>query len=174
MTDGGLLHIGTISGTHGLRGDLKVRPTAEGLHVLLSAAELRLACPDGKQISVQVAKSAPHKQGVLLHLKGLDHINAVESLVNADIVLPYDHLPELEEGEYYWHQLEGLQVVDSEHGILGTLISTLETGAHEIYVVKGDHGEIMIPAVDAFIKDIDVQGGTMQVTVPAGLVDLNG
>jgi len=174
VTDGGLLHIGTITGTHGLRGDLKVHPTAEGFQVLTDATELRLSCTDGKQVAVEVAKAAPHKNNILLHLKGFDHINSVEHFLNAEIVLPYEQLPELDDGEYYWHQLQGLQVVDSEAGVLGTLEAMLETGAHDIYVVQGDGGEVMIPAVEAFIEEIDLQTGQMKVTLPAGLVDLNG
>ncbi len=169
-----LLHIGTVTGTHGLRGDLKVCPAGFGLPVLLGVSTAILCCADGKQVTAEIAKIAPHKQSALLHLKGFEHINSVELFINAKIMLAADQLPELDEGEHYWHQLEGLQVVDSDRGVIGTLVAMLETGAHEIYVVDGDHGEIMIPAVEAFIDDIDLQAGQMQVTLPAGLVDLNG
>jgi len=169
-----LLHIGTITGTHGLRGDLKVHPADFGLQILLEIGKVVLSCADGKQVEVEVAKAAPHKHSALLHLKGFEHINSVEPFVHAQLMVAADHLPELDEGEYYWHELEGLQVVDTELGVIGKLVAMLETGAHDIYVVDGDHGEVMIPAVAAFINDIDLHAGQMQVTVPAGLVDLNG
>jgi 16S rRNA processing protein RimM len=169
-----LLHIGTITGTHGLRGDLKAHPADFGLQVLLEMSRVVLCCADGKQVVVEVAKAAPHKHSILLHLKGFEHINSVEQFINAKLMVTADKLPELDEGEYYWHELEGLQVVDTELGVIGKLVAMLETGAHDIYVVDGDHGEVMIPAVAAFINDIDLHAGQMQVTLPAGLVDLNG
>jgi 16S rRNA processing protein RimM len=174
VTDTSLFQVGTIFGTHGLRGDLKVHTDTAGSEVLLGVSELLLHCADGQHLVVDVSKAWVHKQNILLHLRTYDHIDSVASLINAKIMLAYDRFPPLAEGDYYWHQLEGLQVVDSQCGVIGTLTAVVETGAHDIYVAQGLHGEVMFPAVDAFIDEIDLEAGHMLVTLPTGLVDLNG
>lgn len=173
VTDDQLLELGTITTTHGLRGDLKVRTDATGTQVLLNADTLVLDCVDGEQVSVDVVKASIHKHGILLRLRGYEHINSVGHLINAKVLFPYNELPDLDNGDYYWHQLEGLLVVDSKHGVIGKITASLDTAAHDIYVVEGVNGEVMIPAVDQFIDDIDIEAGQMKVTLPAGLVDLN-
>lgn len=169
-----LFELGTITTTHGLRGDLKVRTDAIGTQVLLVADSVLLLCADGKQLSVDIAKASIHKHSILLRLRGYEHINSVAPFINAKVMLAYDKLPELEDGDYYWHQLEGLQVDDSKLGKIGRVSALLETAAHDIYVVEGDYGEVMIPAVEPFIDEIDITAGRIRVTLPAGLVDLNG
>ena len=67
-------------------------------------------------------------------------------------------------------QLQGLQVTDRTRGELGVLEELLETGAHDIYVVRGRFGEVMIPAVSQFIVEVDAESGRMTVDLPEGLV----
>nr|WP_320048519.1 ribosome maturation factor RimM [uncultured Desulfuromonas sp.] len=169
-----LFHVGTIIGTHGLRGDLKIRPLTSGSRALVGASRIELVCRDQHRVVADVQKSSWHKQFVLLVLKGFEHINKVESFVGAEVYMAYDELPDLEEDSLYWHQLEGLQVVDKQVGLLGVLTSLLETGGHDVYVVQGPHGEVMFPAVDALIDSIDLEQGIMHVDLPEGLVEVNG
>lgn len=174
MTEELLVEAGVIAGTHGLRGDLKVRPTTNGSQVLLGAESVVLSCKNGRKLTVGVIKTSMHKQIVLLTLEGYNHIDKVEELLGAKVFMAYNQFPELEAGCYYWHQLQGLKVVDSQLGDLGTLTSVLETSAHDVYVSEGVHGEVMFPAVEAFIDEIDLEQGQMRVTLPDGLIELNG
>jgi 16S rRNA processing protein RimM len=174
VAEDSLVEAGTISGTHGLKGDLKVRPNTNGSQVLLGAKKVVLECCDGKRLTINVVKASMHKQTVLLVLEGYNHINEVQGLLNAKVFMAYEQFPELEDGNYYWHQLQGLQVVDSRLGTIGVLTSVLETGGHDVYVAEGDHGEVMFPAVEAFIDEIDLEQGQMKVTLPDGLIELNG
>jgi len=174
VTEDSLVEAGTITGTHGLRGDLKIRPNTNGSQVLLGAESVTLHCSDGRKLTIDVVKTSLHKQIILLTLEGYDHINKVEGLLGAKVFMAYEQFPELEEGSHYWHQLQGLQVVDSQLGDLGTLTSVLETNGHDVYVTEGVHGEVMFPAVEAFIDEIDLEQGQMRVTLPDGLIELNG
>jgi 16S rRNA processing protein RimM len=167
-------HVGTIIGTHGLRGDLKIRPVTSGSQVLLEASRVELVCRDNRRVVADVVKSSWHKQLVLLVLKGFEHINKVESLVGGEVYMAMDELPDLDEDSLYWHQLEGLQVVDRRAGELGVLTSLLETGGHDVYIVHGPHGDVMFPAVAAMVEEIDLEQGVMYVNLPEGLVELNG
>mgnify|MGYP001140156117 FL=1 len=114
-----------------------------------------------------------HKGNILLRLKGYDSLTAVEPLIGSLILLDETNLPELEEGQYRFLQLDGLQVIDVHHGLLGHLVNLMTTAAHDTYVVDGDFGEILIPAVPQFIVDIDLEAQIMKVDLPEDLVSLN-
>ncbi len=152
---------------------MKIRPVTSGSQALLEATQVELVCRDNRRVVADVAKSSWHKQQILLVLKGFEHINKIESFVGAEVYMAMDELPDLDEDSHYWHQLEGLQVVDKRAGKLGVLTSLLETGAHDVYVVDGPHGEVMFPAVAALITDIDLDQGVIQVDLPDGLVEIN-
>lgn len=83
-----------------------------------------------------------------------------------------DELPQADEGEHYWFELAGLTVVDEQLGELGTLEDIFTTPAHDIFVVQGRYGEVLIPVVDQFIVALDKEKGLLRVDLPAGLVDL--
>nr|WP_320115346.1 ribosome maturation factor RimM [uncultured Desulfuromonas sp.] len=168
-----LFHAGTIIGTHGLRGDLKIRPLTSGSRALLEATRVELVCRDSRRVVADVRKSSWHKQVILLVLKGFEHISKVEAFVGAEVYMAFDELPDLDDDSLYWHQLEGLQVVDKQAGVLGVLTSLLETGGHDVYVVEGPHGDVMFPAVDALIEEIDLEQGIMHVDLPEGLIEVN-
>ncbi len=164
---------GKIIGVHGLRGDLKVYPHSEDPEALLAANRVKLVAPGQSAELYPVACSRLHKGRVLLRLKGLEHISKVEHLVGALIHLPYDELPSLDEGEHYWYQIEGMSVVDRSLGDLGTLKSYFTTAAHDTWVVDGPFGEVMVPVVDAFIGEINLDEETIQVDLPEGLVNID-
>ena len=78
------------------------------------------------------------------------------------------NFPRLPQGEYYHHQLLGLQVINKEGQLLGTLVEILETGANDVYVVKGESGEeVLLPAIDGVVVGIDLENHTMLVEPPA-------
>jgi len=167
---GQLFHLGVVVGTHGLRGDLKVRPLTPDSDSLRVASQVSFRDRGGRLQSYEPVRAVPQKGNVLLRLRGLTSIEAVQHLVGSDVLIPYADLPELAEDEFYWYQLQGVQVTDRTRGELGVLEELLETGAHDIYVVKGRFGEVMIPAVSQFIVEVDPESGRMTVDLPEGLV----
>lgn len=165
-----LLLIGHVTGTHGLRGDLKVRPGQDS-ESLLDAKCVFLRRAGGEPESHRPVRATRHKANILLHLQGLDDIDAVQRLVGCEVLLDRKDLAALPEDEFYWFQLEGLQVEDLHRGPLGRLDEVMTTAAHDIYVVHGPHGEVLIPAVAEFIAEIDPEAGRMLVDLPEGLVE---
>jgi 16S rRNA processing protein RimM len=165
-----LLEIGKIVGTHGLRGDLKVRLNSGEPEALLAAELITLHLPSGEELTAEPVRQSLHKGQVLLRLQGFESINQVEHLVGGQVMLPEEQLPELEEDEYYWSQLNGLQVVDRERGPIGKLHQMFDTAAHDTYVVTGPYGEVLIPAVGQFIQEIDLDQRVMNVDLPEGLI----
>jgi 16S rRNA processing protein RimM len=166
-----LFQAGVVSGTHGLQGDLKVRPISAGSSGLLDAPQVFLRVGAGETRCYHLVRAVPYKKGtVLLRLQNLDSLEAVQDLVGAEVLLRYADLAELEEEEFYWFQLQGLSVVDRTMGELGILEDLFTTAAHDIYVVKGPYGEVLIPAVDEFVREVDLEGHRMVVDLPEGLV----
>lgn len=165
-----LLHIADIVGTHGLRGDLKVRAHSGDPSVLLTVAEVILETPTATVIVAPISRQIPHKGVVLLRLKGFDSIELAEPLVGSKVKIPESALPELDDDEYYWEDLSGMRVIDRHYGDLGCLVRMFTTAAHDTYVVEGAYGEVLIPAVKEFVVAIDLEQRVIEVDLPAGLV----
>jgi len=165
-----LLEIGKIVGTHGLRGDLKIRLNSDGPEALLATEQVFLHLPSGERLTAKPVRQSVHKGQVLLRLQNYESINQVEHMVGGQVLLPEDQLPGLEEDEFYWSQLKGLQVIDQSRGPIGNLQQMFSTAAHDTYVVKGKYGEVLIPAVTQFIIEIDLQQQVMRVDLPEGLI----
>jgi 16S rRNA processing protein RimM len=165
-----LLEIGTIVGTHGLKGDLKIRLKSGDPDLLLTMKQVHLRLPTGEMLEVDISRQILHKGQVLLRLHNYGSINLVEAMVGGHILIEKDLLPELGDDQYYWGDLKGLEVVDRERGDIGRLHDLFTSAAHDTYVVKGRFGEVLIPAVRQFILDVDLDGRVMQVALPEGLI----
>lgn len=168
-----LLEIGKIIGTHGLRGDLKVRMHSGDPEALLVTDQVTLHLPSGEKLTAKPVRQSLHKGQVLLRLQDFESINLVEHMIGGQVLLPEDQLPELEDDEFYWSQLVGLQVVDKDRGAIGKLQDMFSTAAHDTYVVKGEYGEVLIPAVAQIVLEIDLEKQVMNVDLPDGLIPEN-
>jgi 16S rRNA processing protein RimM len=83
-----------------------------------------------------------------------------------------EDMPPTEEGEYYLHQLVGMSVVSDEGEKLGVLKEVLLTGANDVYLVESPEGEeILLPATEEVVLDINLEDGTMMVHIIPGLLD---
>lgn len=165
--------LGRIVKTHGIHGEVQV--------YLYSDTESFFDCKDifvqgiyGDKVPQRVLKARTKKgQSVILTLEGVVDSTQAGSFVGKEIFLDSTLLSPLAEGEYYWHELEGLTVVSTRGEELGILSDILATGAHDVYVVKGDKGEVLVPAVGQMVKEIDLEKGVMKVDLPPGLVEAN-
>ncbi|BCA80548.1 ribosome maturation factor RimM [Desulfuromonas sp. AOP6] len=163
------LLVGTVAGTHGLRGDLKVRPLA-GLCPLSADKMVLLRVADREPEAHIPARVASHKGGYLLRLQGLEHIDSVQRLIGAEVLMRRQDVPEPEPDEFYWGEVQGFVVRDVSLGELGTLDDTFSTAAHDIFVVNGSYGEVLIPVVEAFLVEVDRVQKCIVVDLPEGLV----
>lgn len=168
--DDGLVRLGVITGTHGLRGDLKVRPVTPDARALLEVAEVFTAREKETAVRHRLIRASGHKGHILLRLEGRDSIDEVQSLRGADVLVPRTALHSSSEENHYWTELQGAVVVDRRFGEIGTLEDIFSTAAHDIYVVQGRYGEVMIPAVDVFIEEFDRENRRLMVDLPEGLV----
>jgi 16S rRNA processing protein RimM len=172
-TDTFFFAIGKIVKIHGICGEVQVYPYSD--------AEFLFDCKDifvqgiyGDKVPQRVLKARTKKgQSVILTLEGVVDRTQARSFVGKEIFLDRTQLSPLAEGEYYWHEIEGLTVVSAGREELGILSDVFTTGAHDVYVVKGDRGEILVPAVEQMVKEIDLEKGVMKVDLPPGLDEAN-
>ena len=165
-----LLEVGVIIGTHGLRGDLKIRTLPTGDLALPGASMVYLKDSDGVMTCYDAVRSSPHKQNILLRLSGLERLDAVEPLIGTSVWMATEDLPDLDEDHFYWTDLEGMDVVDRHLGPIGKVVGMFTTPAHDILEVKGARGEVLIPAVEPFLRGLEQESGTLHVDLPDGLV----
>jgi 16S rRNA processing protein RimM len=172
MHDADLILLGKITGTHGIKGQLKVFSYSGERDTFLSLSSVVLKEPSGKTETFAVAAAAVQGKKVLLSLEGFADINKAERLLGREVYAYSGQLPALSDGEYYWFQLEGLQVVTVQGDVLGRLTSLIPTGSNDVYVVTAGEREYMIPAVEDVVVEIDLTGRIMKVDPPEGLLDL--
>jgi 16S rRNA processing protein RimM len=106
---------------------------------------------------------------VYLTLEGVNTRDEAEALRGWAIKIDRSEVPPLKDGWYYF-ELEGMQVYE-EDKLLGTLTQVIQTGANDVYLVKGPKGEICVPALKTVVKNVDVPGKRMDVKLPPGLID---
>ncbi len=107
---------------------------------------------------------------LLVCFEGLEDVDAVAHLRNQMVYVKAENLPALPEGEYYHHQLLGLQVVDEGGRPLGFLSEILETGANDVYLVINPEGEeLLLPAIEDVILEVNLDRREMRVRPPEWL-----
>ena len=169
-----LIPVGRISGTHGIRGQLKLHSYSGNLDSLQSVGQVILRAESGIQQAVTIRRAAYHSGKILLTLAGLDDINQALGLVGHELCLRRDQFPATDDGEYYWQDLLGLLVVTDNGYELGKLTDIMETGANDVYLIKkpATGKEYLIPAIADVIRDVDLALKVMTVTPLDGMLDL--
>jgi len=158
------LEVGKIVNTHGLDGEVKVIPWSDGPEFLLDFDTFYL---DGQAIEVESARI--HKQNVLICFKGISSISDAIRLKDKVLFINRDDAA-LPPGQNFIVDLFGLEVRDADSGkVLGRIEDILTPPAQIIYVVRGGEREYMIPAVDAFVLETNVEEGYISVRLIEGL-----
>lgn len=111
----------------------------------------------------RVAEGQRHGKTVVARIDGFDDRDQAATLIGAEIGVPREALPEAEAGHYYWSDLEGLRVVRSDGSELGVLAYLLETGAHDVMVVKGEREQLVPFVKDEVVLDVDLEKGVITV-----------
>ena len=166
-----MLRVGVITSTHGVRGEVKVFPTTDDAKRFKTLKKVILDGREPLELSIEQVKF--FKNMVILKFKGYDNINDVETWRQRDLLITRDQAVELKEDEYFITDLIGLTVVNEEEAVLGRVKDVLETGANDVYVVELTGGkELLLPAINDCILNVDLEGGRMKVHVLDGLMDL--
>jgi 16S rRNA processing protein RimM len=163
------LLIGRVAGAHGIKGALKIFSFAESPSVFDSGSLIHLRGHRGGEKSYTIRWVRPHGRGVLLSFEGIDDRTKAESLIGAELFIEKELLPELEAGTHYWFDIVGLSVFTKDAEYIGQITSIIPTGSNDVYVVQDEGKEILVPALESVVIDIDLEKKRMTVDLPEGL-----
>lgn len=168
---GDWVEVGEIVGIFGVRGEVKVRPLSDFAERFAVGATLYL----GDEHSPHTITKARLRPGShVLGLSGIESANDAERLRGQALAVPADALVTLAPDQFFQHDVVGLRVEHVNGAPLGVITDILSMGPHDTYVVRDAQGiERMLPAVKAFIKEIDLAAGVMRVEPIPGLFDEN-
>ena len=109
------------------------------------------------------------KDFFILQLGGIEDKDAAARLRGSSVWMPSEKMQKLPEGEYYWREIIGLQVLTEEDQILGRIEAVFPTGGNDVYVCRGGGREILLPAIGDVVRKIDTDRGVMVVRLLKGL-----
>ncbi len=164
-----LFPIGRVLKPHGLKGKMKVEYFGDDLRRFFSYREIFIQNETSGLEPYEILEVVTQPPRLILRLRGIEKIEETEPLLGKEIFVKKEALPELEEGEYYWADLLGMEVETQEGKRIGKVKEIFPTGAHDIYVVEGKRGEIFLPAIEGVIQSIDLKKRVMKVVRMEGL-----
>lgn len=167
-----LVVLGQIGAAYGIKGWVKISSHTEPKAGIFDYDDWYIK--SGREWKpVKVVASRQHGKGLVAQLEGCKDRNDAELFKNADIAVASSQLPELDSGEYYWRQLEGLSVITSDTAgndiLLGKVDHLMATGSNDVLVVRGCEGSLdkrerLLPMVmDQVVIQIDLDARQMKV-----------
>jgi 16S rRNA processing protein RimM len=157
------LAVARVMGVRGLKGDLRVLSLTDTPERLTLD---QLVVVEGETEPRRIVEVGQSKHGPVLRLEGIRDRDAASALIGRHL-LPAQASPDLPEGTYWWHELEGLEVVTAAGGVIGRLEEVFRAGPNEVYRVLGPGGEVLVPALKTIVTDIDLAAGRMTILDPA-------
>ena len=118
---------------------------------------------DGTWRSAELAEGKKHGKGIIVRLAGIDDRDQAAGLIDCDIAVERDAMPEAEEGSFYWTDLEGLRIVRSDGTELGQVAYLMETGANDVMVTTGKPERLIPFIMGEVVVDVDLAEGLITV-----------
>ncbi|TYS25447.1 ribosome maturation factor RimM [Bacillus subtilis] len=167
-------NVGKIVNTHGIKGEVRVISKTDFAEERYKPGNTLYLFMDGRNEPVEVTVNTHrlHKQFHLLQFKERQSLNEVEELKNAIIKVPEEDLGELNEGEFYFHEIIGCEVFTEDGELIGKIKEILTPGANDVWVVarKGKR-DALIPYIESVVKHIDVSEKKIEIELMEGLID---
>ena len=167
MASGGagekLVLLGRVVGVHGVRGELKLESYTEPRTQIFRYQPWRIRSAAGEK-TMQGCRGRAQGKGIVAEMPGVDDRDAAAALVGTEIWVARSVLPAPGPGEYYWADLEGLEVVTRDGVPLGRVSHLIATGANDVMIVRDDERERLIPFLPGhFVDEVDLERGRVTV-----------
>jgi len=160
------LIVGRILAPWGIRGEVKVEVATDFPERF---APQKVVYLNARPLEIESCR--PHKQHLVVKLATIDSVEDAERLRGQDLTIPSSELSRLPEGQYYTFQIIGLDVLTTEGQYLGQVTDIMTTASNDVYIVEGEGGEILIPAIEDVVKSIDLEEGKIIIEAIKGLLD---
>jgi 16S rRNA processing protein RimM len=163
------LIVGKVRRPHGVHGEVVAEIYTDFPERISPKKTLYLG---EKHVKMIISSQRQHNEGLLLGFEGISTPEQAGLYRNQILSIAKSEASGLGAGEYYYHELLDLDVVDETGVLLGKLTEILETGANDVYVVSADSGcELLLPAIPEVVLDVDLETKRMKVKLLPGLVD---
>lgn len=163
------ISIGQIVRTHGIRGDVKVYPLTDNIERFDKVDYVYIE-EDSRLVTLNVANVKYLKNMVIIKFKGIDDVQSAERLRNKYIKVHRKDAVKLPEDTFLICDLIGHNVYDETGEYLGKVADVFQTGSNDVFVVKSEDKEILIPGLKSIFKEVDMKNKKMIVELPEGLV----
>ncbi len=167
--------VARIRRAHGLTGELQVQSeTGDATETFQPGRrfQVRLVGRHEPDTTLTLETSRPHKGGFLMRFAEVSDLESARRLFGAELLLSLDELRPLDEGEFFLHQLVGLEIVESDGCSLGTIADVYDAGGQLLAAVVVNGRERLLPIRPETVRRIDMKARKIEVSVPAGLLDL--
>ncbi|MCU0588439.1 MAG: ribosome maturation factor RimM [Syntrophobacteraceae bacterium] len=173
MEDPCLVVVGKVGAAHGVHGALKILAQGESFGTLEPGDKVYWK-PEGagdqvRELTLEAIQ--PHGRTWLVRFREIHDRESARAMAGREILLPELMLPPLEDGEYYHYQLVGLSVETMDGNRVGAVAGIIETGSHDVYVIRDGEREVLVPAIDDVIREVDLAGRRMVIDPPEGLLE---
>ena len=157
------VEVGQIVNTHGIKGEVKVKSNSDFTDTRFQPGEVLIVNHHNNEIELTITSYRIHKGFHMLKFEGINNINDVEQYKGDYLFQERNHEDiELNENEYYYSDIIGCTVFNVDTPI-GRVITIFETGANDVWVVKGDK-EYLIPYIADVVKEVDIENKTIRIT----------
>ena len=171
------LVVGHVGKPHGMRGELYVQSLTDhpadlfvpGVVLQLGDAEGEGPDPDLRPLRVEEAR--PFQKGWLISFSGVEDRSAADFLRGRYLMAERERLPALAEGEVFYHQLLGMEVVTTQGVRLGEISEVYELLPADLLEVRTEQGTVLVPFLDRIVRNVDVAGRRLVIDPPDGLLD---
>jgi len=164
--------VGRIINTHGVKGELKVKPETDDI-TRFNRLKKVFVILKGKKAEYEIISSRLYNDFVLLTLKGVDTMDKAIMMKNAILEIPREDAIELPEGSYFIGDIIGCTVRENGKDILGVVTDVLQTGSNDVYEVKDPDGKMLyIPAIGDVVIEINVEQSVIDVKLIPGLKEV--
>lgn len=169
---GEFVELGKVAKPHGIRGEVKIYPYSGQPENFLEYKIVYLALSGNSDlVPFTIKKCRVQGKFALVTFAECTTRNRAEEIVGTELWLDKDELPNLDESEYYWLDLDGKTVVTDDGHELGVVTAIFDTGAHDVLNVSGKGREYLVPFHDSFIVRMDEN--VVVLSLPPGLLDIN-
>jgi 16S rRNA processing protein RimM len=163
--------VGSIAKAHGVRGEVVIQLLTDSSARFRGLKRVWLGTSERSAVEVAIDHAAIETRGVRLKLSTLNSREEAEKVRGQLLFVEEQNAVRLPKDRYFVHDIIGMEVRDGEGHRLGTVDDVLRYPASDIYVVRGEGREIMIPAVKEFVKKIDAAGRTITVRLIDGMME---
>lgn len=164
--------VGKLAKTHGLKGDLKFYPSMDETWIAeLKQIRLSRENPEQDFAEYHIQSIRGKNIPLIIKFKDVDSIEAASELTGQMLYVIRDEFPDLPEDEYYWFQIVGLKVYDEDERYYGNIKDIIRTGSNDVYVVRDDEKELLLPMIDSVVKIIDLEAGKLVFHPVEGLLE---